>query len=260
MKKIFVLLFFFGLNAASQNVEVEFIEKEPLAADQYFGHDIFDAAYFGVNNTFYKQQGIKINQFSDLQLGEITSADLLNPLQILLFYRNTNTVVVLDNNLVEKKRFNFNKTENFKNIGYAGSAAGNRLWIYNLDAKRIEIWNPEVSSDNSVQKMVPLKNEIKGITTNYNYCWIFTSEKLKMYNVYGVLVKEYPIQNITKAQQYNGDLIFLKERKLYFLGKKSEEAIRILTADFQFEQFHFVNEILYIYDKQYIHKYRIFQP
>jgi hypothetical protein len=79
-----------------------------LTADSFYGVDDFEAIYYGVNSAFIKKKGEKIQQFYDVQLGDLTEVDLINPLNILLFYKDTQTVVLLDNRLNEKQRISLN--------------------------------------------------------------------------------------------------------------------------------------------------------
>lgn len=72
--------------------------------------DLFDNSYYVIDNTFTKKHTSKnIKTYTNLTLGNITSTDIINSFKIVLFYRDFNTVVLLDNQLNLIKKINFKK-------------------------------------------------------------------------------------------------------------------------------------------------------
>jgi len=97
MKNTLLLLFFsFCLSVQAQKSSAELIEKTPFNLERFVGVDKFNNFYGIKSNTFYKLEGSKKYQFADLQLGRLTSADILNPLKITLFYKDMN-IYLIDN-------------------------------------------------------------------------------------------------------------------------------------------------------------------
>ena len=49
--------------------------------------------YYVTNNVFYKKGTEKTISYNTISLGNLTHVDLYNPLQIVLFYKDFNTVI-----------------------------------------------------------------------------------------------------------------------------------------------------------------------
>ena len=161
-----------------------------------------------------KKKDSKEWQYNNLQLGEITSVDILNPLKITLFYADFNTVIILDNTLNEIKRIDFNVIGEFKNLAAATTATDRNLWIFDTNTQQLEVFN-------YVQEKTPIQNlpiPEKFITqkSNYNYCRILTETTLYTYNIYGSLLTQQEVTGVTEFSMTNTEVIFLKEKKLYY--------------------------------------------
>src|SRR5690606_23871748 len=96
-----IALFFFSVLGFSQKAELKFISTIAVEADLYFGKDALGYDYFSKNNVLYKQKNSEKWEYKNLSLGKITLVDLINPLKILVFYQDFNSVVLLDNQLSE---------------------------------------------------------------------------------------------------------------------------------------------------------------
>lgn len=239
----------------AQQLQSELLSEEPFFADVFVGVDDFGAVYFVKDDIFYKKTEKVIFQHADLLLGELTHVNLLNPLEILLYYQNANTAVLVDNNLVEIERYNFNQIEPFRSTAYIGLAAENKLWIYNLNLQRLEIFGRH--HQRNIPHSTPIEDDILGITSNFNYCWIATSKSLRKYNIYATLIEEYPVEGLTAIEQDNENLIILKEKELLFLKKNASEAVPVKLPDIAIEQFYLKDEILYIYSNKVLYQFRI---
>ena len=89
----------------------------------------------------YKEGGDGSFSFNDFQLGRLSSVDILNPLKVVLFYEDTNTVLLLDNRLNVIERIAFNNLMDFINVGNATNAGNSNLWIFNVDSQQLELFN-----------------------------------------------------------------------------------------------------------------------
>ena len=97
MKKLIVFVFLFTLNFWSQEFKLDFIEEKEIKfeADQIIGVTKFDEYIYTKNNILYKQTTNNTFQYQNLQLGPITKVDIINPLKIVVFYEEFNSVVLL---------------------------------------------------------------------------------------------------------------------------------------------------------------------
>jgi len=245
--------------------QVEFISKTPLSADTFVGVDAFTNIYFTTNMELHKTGVDGDFVFNDLQLGPITSVDIINPLNVVLFYEDTNTVVFVDNKLNEIERISFNNLPQFLNINTATNAGNNRLWIFNIDTQQLELFNYR-SLTNAVVSQ-PFSGRLISQTSNFNYCYLLTENKIRTFNVYGSLLSEIAAEGFTKVIQQDEKVMGLKDNALYYLAEISEgktnkyaEAVKIPLPEITIKDLHLTQEFLYIYDGQNIHTLKLTEP
>jgi hypothetical protein len=185
MKYTFVLLLI-GSFLQAQKTDEGF----RLTADSFYGVDDFEAIYYGVNGAFIKKKGKNIQQFYDVQLGDLTEVDLINPLNILLFYKDTQTVVLLDNRLNEKQRISLNKLSPSRFFEHARLAGERRLWLHDIDQNRLELF--DYINNKTLISTAVLKDSISQLLTDYNFCHVVSENHIETYNSYGSKTSTMP--------------------------------------------------------------------
>lgn len=261
MRKViyFIFLILLVKNAFPQSVETQMRAEIPFKMERFIGVDNFNNLY-GINEqVFYKISPSKTQEFQALQLGEITSADIINPLKITLFYKNTNTVVILDNNLNEIDRINFSQIQNFRNLASATTGKNRSLWIYNIDLQRLELF--DYYRERVLAHSQPLGENVLNHKSNFNFCWILSKQNIKVYNTYGSLVGTLPNNGYKKISENNNRLaavneqgeiaLFLEEKKQFIPLSISQNAVK---------DFYLQNDYLYIYSGKIIYQYQLTLP
>lgn len=239
--------------------------QKALVADTFIGIDNYRNIYFIKDEVIHKQ-GLEGNfVFTDLQLGRIATVDIINPLKVVVFFEDTNTVVFLDNNLNEIQRFNFNNLPQFLNVSTATNAGNNSLWICNVDTQQLELYN----YNSKIQRVVsqPFSGALLSQASNFNYCFILTENSLRAFNSYGSLLNEIPNDGFKKIIQQNENLIALSENELYYLhdfaGRNREITTEIVTLtlpEITIKDLQLSNEFLYIYDGKILHTFKLIPP
>jgi hypothetical protein len=103
------LLIFYCLTVSSQEIiPATKLETVKIEGDAFLGFDNQLNYYSIRNNILVKNSPSTTYQYNNLGLGKISRVDFQNPLQILIFYKNFNSVVFLDNQLNEIKKIDFN--------------------------------------------------------------------------------------------------------------------------------------------------------
>lgn len=245
-----VLQFSFG-----QGISIKLTGKIPLEAEKYVGTDNYGNSYFIKQNIFYKNGEDKTYQFNDLQLGKLTSVDIINPLKITLFYENMNTVVFLDRHLIEIGRINFTVLPKFRSLGFATTASNNSLWIFNVNSQQLEIF--DYLKKATLASSQPIGQNVIGQKSNFNFCWLLTEKMVEKYNSYGSLLLKIPNPGFTMLAENNGHLIAKNKEGIFFLKKGSSEFVPLKIPKIDVKSFYLNDENLYIYDGEFIHTYQI---
>ena len=256
MKYTIILFLLFSLSIYSQNnIETSLIKATDFKTDHIVSVDNFGTVYYLKNNTFYKKSGSKTISYNNLQLGGVTSANAFNPLKINLFYRDFNTVIILDNRLAEIFKIDFNSIQPYKNATHISSGFDNTLWVFNQDTQQLELYNYKNGSTQA--RSLPIQSKVLDLKSNYNSVWLLTQAYIYQYNYFGNMIKKTKNEGYTKLAENNGNLILKKENALYFLKKDTFKIIPISLPNLLINQFFVTNETLYIYQNQKLQQFQL---
>ena len=254
--KYIILFILFPVWVWSQQISL--VETKPLDADTFIGIDSFNNIYYIKDQVFYKKINTSISNFKDFQLGEIYSVDIVNPMNIAVYYQDFNTVVLLDNKLSEIERINFNNLSEFINSSQAMVAANNSLWFINMDSQQLELYNYHSKSKILVSQ--PISGEVLSVASNFNYCFVLTEAKIRAYNIYGSLLVELNNEGFQKIVQLNENLIALKDNELYYIDKETREITKIKSPEISIKDLQLTQDFLYIYDENKISTFKLTLP
>ena len=251
-----LFLFLTTGQALSQDFQAQFVKKQALEADVFMGADEFSNIYYTKNRTLYKATSNEILEYAALNLGEITTVDIVNPLKISVFYKQSNTAVLLDNTLTEITRINFSNLENFRNTIMAKTANDRRLWIFNTGLQQLELFDYRLNK--VIVQFPPLDTIPASFASNFNLCWLQNEGVLRTYNIYGTLVNESTtaITFDTLVQNQNS-LIGLKDDTFYIKSNDSDSFTVLDNLEITPQEFSLIGEILYIYNGQNLMTYTI---
>ncbi|MCF7567568.1 hypothetical protein L3X37_04205 [Sabulilitoribacter arenilitoris] len=256
MKPVFFLFLFLWTSAFSQEiVETSFVKKSKMDAERIVSIDVFGSVFYLNNNVFYKKNSIDKISYNNLQLGDLETVDVFNPLKINLFYKNFNTVVILDNRLAEIFKIDFNNLATYKNVTHVSTGHDNTLWLFNQDTQQLELYDYRTNT-NRVYTL-PIQEPVLDLKSNYNTCWLLTKTHLFVYNYFGSLLKKMKHDGFTSMSEGNNHLILKKDNYLYYLKHNTENPILVSTPKLLINQFLLTNGSLYIYDNEFLHEYQL---
>jgi len=260
MKSMILYLFLCGAISAYGQKTITAIlqQQDSLSVDRFVAMDNFGASYTIKDDILVKKLDDKKWQYTNFQLGNITSIDILNPLKITLFYEDFNTVIILDNTLNEIKRIDFNMTAQFKNLAAATTANDRNLWIFDTNTQQLEVFN-YVQEKTPVQNL-PISEKVIMIKSNYNFCKVLSTTSLYTYNIYGSLLSQQDLSGVTDFSMNNTDVIFLKDELLYFTNNEDIYLINLPSDKIAIKQFSLHDDILYIYDGIVLYQFQLKKP
>lgn len=183
--------------------------------------DIFQNIYVHHLQSLQKidTNGNVLYSFSDAQLGNIHSIDVSNPLQILVFYKETQSLLILNNTLNPLSpviRFDHLQLYNVKAI-CASSRGG--FWVYDANQTQLMLFNSKLENiykgtklfiDN-VSEIIEYQNAVYIISENKGY-WKF--------NLKGELIEFISVPDLKKILVYKNQLLYVKESEIEFPNQK----------------------------------------
>tara|TARA_R110002073_G_scaffold57778_4_gene146624 strand:- start:16005 stop:16802 length:798 start_codon:yes stop_codon:yes gene_type:complete len=260
---LFCFLFFQQFFASGQELAAVFVEEQPLKADIFIGVDTFENYYFIRGTTVYKKSTSDTYTYTNTQLGTISSVDITNPLKIVLFYRDFNTVVILDNRLNElSNTINLTTEAYAKNAAFVSISSINNLWLYSLDDNQLSLWNyKNKKTIFNTQSLSFYKANFQGVlqTSNYEFCWLISENEILKFNEYGSFINSFTETNIQKVVPYNDGIIYLKNNKLYHLQDNNSKMILVSYKKHDLNHFWISKDNLYFFDSNVLYIYTFFK-
>lgn len=239
-------------------MEATLTKKTELQADTFVSVTNFNTTYYILDNVLFKHsdetKGIDIG-YNNFQLGNITSANTFNPLKINVFYKNFNTVIVLDNRLAEIYKIDFNTLPDYKNVAHVATGSDNTLWLFNENTQQLELFDYKTNTTRA--KTLPIKNPVLDMKSNYNYCWVLTEAYIYKYDYYGNLLNKTKNQGFTSMAVKDENLILKKDNTLFYLKKDTENYVPIALPNLLINGFFATTETLYIYNLETLFEYQL---
>lgn len=250
--------FLFGQETKIQCKQIEFID---LKADNFYGYDNFGFYYYSKNNAFFKQKKLEIYQYQNINLGDLTQVDFINPLKILLFYRNFNAVVLVDNFLSETTQIHFSELTKPISCKYVGYAEQNKLWLVQDAVNQIGLFDLKT---NFYQTIVPsFDPNITEFQSDFSTIQGYNATKNNWMNIslYGNITPKSDL-SLPKNLQFLADnkAIFLKEASLFFVNLKTKQQIPIEIVEKSIRTFYYHDQILSIFTGKGITNYKTILP
>jgi hypothetical protein len=256
MIKLSILFFFFFFLAVSaQEIPCLSISEIPLNADRFIGVDDFDSIYYVKDNVFYKKENENTISYTNFQMGNIGNIDILNPLEITIFYPDFNVAIKLDNTLNEIIKIDFNQIKNFRNIQYVTTANDKNLWIFNADMHQLEVFNYQTQG--IIPTNQPLHEKIIAQESDYNFCWLLTEKELLSYNIYGSLLSSVPLEGYDGISQSGNHEVLKKKNTLFYKERGLNQMTPLKIIAINIKDFYINEDNLYIYNGKNLYHYKL---
>ena len=263
MKYIFYYILLLSFNfSQSQQTKIEVIKLDSInfKANSFYGVDGFKNYYYANNNVFFKKSEVATFQYQNLSLGNLTKVDVSNPLKIILFYEEFNSVVVLDNQLNEIQKIEFSNLENPIIASSIGIAAQNQLWVYNTLNQQIGLFDLNTATYKNLG--VPIKETFNYYQTDFNYFnWIDSKNQWITTSIYGRITNNGTVEVNENLQLLEANkILFSKENKLYIRDRNVDKLYKIEIVEKSFHNFFYKDQILSIFTEYGITNYKIILP
>ena len=263
MKKVILLLLIGSFSMMiSQNLKQNAVLMDSIRfdGDQFLGYDPFGFYYTIKNNVFSKINTRDTLEYKNISLGKITKVDLQNPLKIVLFYENFNTVILLDNQLNEIQKINFSESTIPIVVSAIGIASQNQLWIYNSMNQQLGLYDYL----NTIYKTisVPFTENIKNYFSDFNaFYWIDNKNNWYACDIFGRITNNGKVPDFESIEIINkNQFIYSTNGSLIFQDLEKDQKTEIKIAEKSFKKFYYKDQILSIFTSEGITNYKIIIP
>ena len=257
---LLITLQFVTALSQEQSLKVAPIAVHKIEADSLIGYDSLGNLYYIQNEVLFKEHKEMLWHYKNSSLGKITRVDLQNPLQMVLFYENFNTVILLDNQLNETLKINFSENTIPLQLTATGIASQNKLWIYNSLTQQMGLFD---YLKNTYQAITPsITGNIKWYESNFNtFQWIDDTLNWYACTPFGKITLLGKIPDFDQVQiTKDNEILYLKDKKLHLLNFQKNIRYPIEGIEKSFKNFYYRDQILSIFTNQEITNYQITIP
>lgn len=181
----------------------------------------------------YLPSGKFFERYSNLQLGNITSVDASNPLKILVYYRDFQQVVFLDNQLSLNS-----DVVSLQNLGYEQTelvcaSANNSFWIFNKQNNELIRFNEsskKVAATGNLKQVLQSNLNPNYLTENNGYVFLNCPETgIYVFDIFGTFSKIISLKNLKNFQIAESIIYFTKDSSLCSYNYKTfEDACKLV--------------------------------
>lgn len=258
MKFFFILFysFFFGFSYC-QNLETKLVRTIDLEADRFIGIDDFENIYYVRNNTFYKKSENEILNYTNVSLGQITWVDIHNPFKIVLFYKNYNSIIILDSKLSElTSKIDFTKETLFNNVILVSHSSVNNLWLF-ADDNKLHLYDFQNHSEIIQTQPITFYQDSfipKSLKSSYKNAWILGETGVIQINEYGNFINYFEIENIDFILPFQKGFIFVKDDIFQYIDENNSRQISIQKRHL-IKDIHVNNSSISIFEGLKVYQY-----
>lgn len=263
MKKLTFLLFlicFCKTNAQKSIIQSTITNQVRLNADDFFGEDNLGYYYFSKDNTLIKVKDNEKYQYKNVALGKIKKIDFQNPLRLLLFYEDFNTIIALDSQCNELQKLFLSETPFLITSSAAGSAIQNNYWIFDQNTQQLGLYNYNTNSYKTIGTVFVKRIKAYYSTFNFFY-WIDEDNNFYSCSYFGTISFLGKIPEYDTISLHDGNfMVYQKDEKLYLYDLAKNSSSSIENVQKTFRNFHYKNQNLAIFTNEGITNYKINLP
>ncbi len=238
-KQIFLLVFFTLLASAilfAQQENEQYYKILPNIKGEKIAVD-FRGNIFVINgNTLYKydKKGTFLYSFQNKSWGNITDVSVASPMKIMLFYREIEQILFLDERLVPLTEPLLLNNQQYQSISLVEYAPSNHIWLYdrfNHDLIKIDLFFNELNKTHlSFNELNP--NQLIVLGTK-NIILHSPEKGILFFDMFGTLIKNISILTENVIQVDESMIYYLKNDELHCYNylKLEETVIPITMPD-----------------------------
>jgi hypothetical protein len=176
----------------------------------------------------------------------------------VLFYKDFNSVIILDNNLNElTNRIDLSKETLFNNVEMVSISSENDLWLYADDTK-LHLYDYKNHSVKIQTQPMNFYQEVfvpNLMKSTYKNVWMGTENGILQFNEYGNYIQFIKMNDISNIFPLKNKFTYIKNENLFLFENNKSIPIQLNYKN-NIKNIYVNKTNIYIYDGSKIHKYR----
>jgi hypothetical protein len=206
---------------------------------------------YNSNNQLLFQQSIK-------SIGAISGIDARNPLKIILFSKEQQTISIFDNNLNLQNQLDLSEYGIKNATCFSASDQPSKFWIYDQPNSTLCMIDLRTNQTQRIQNMHQLigSSEIIQLQEHENYLYIVDAQKgVYQLDFFGSLVTTYPITTSCISIEKNILYVYF-DNKLSIYSNQTSTPVDIITS-IQPNEIKAVDNFIYLKSSNQLIKYSL---
>lgn len=250
MFKLFLLIHFviclFVFQTDNPKNTIVFKEKNSNIKIDDFGN-----VYVITKNEIVKYTtiGTLIKSFSTKRYGTIENVDVTNPLKILVYYKDFQQILFLDNQLTPSSDMISLESLNLEQTSLVCTSANNSFWLYdkqNNSLQRFSQNSQQLVKIDNLKRILDIDIKPNFMKEKSNYLYLnCPTEGILVFDIYGSFYKTIPIKNITEFEVFNENILYFKNKNLCEYSSQTFNTTQKYFADSLLKNVYWQNSVFY---------------
>lgn len=196
-------------------LQISFTEKK-----NHVEVDAFGNIYLINDNEIvkYNSLGVLQKKFSTKRYGKIDFVDAMNPLKILVYYKDFQQILFLDNQLTASSNMISLESLGHEQSSLVCSSSNNSFWIYDKQNNELCRFDSELKSlvkTGNVKRILDVEMKPNYMQEHNNYVYLnCPNEGILVFDIYGTFYKTIPLKNLKEFNIVNGDVFYYDNHHL----------------------------------------------
>jgi hypothetical protein len=219
----------------------------------YFSADNIGNAYLIKEDELikYLPSGKFFARYSNLKLGNITSVDATNPLKLVLYYRDFQQIVFLDNQLSVNSEVVSLEKLGLEQTDLVCASANNSFWVYNKQNNELIRFNESskrITSTGNLKQILQADLSPNFMMEHNGYLYLNSpATGIYVFDIFGAFSKVISIKNLREFQ-VNENIIYYQKDSVFcsYDHRLFDEACKMIPGGSQNISVKYRNNNLFV--------------
>lgn len=166
----------------------------------------------------YNSSGVLQKKFSTKRYGKIDFVDAMNPLKILVYYKDFQQILFLDNQMSASSDMISLESIGHEQTSLVCSSSNNSFWIYDKQNNELSRFDAELKSlvkTGNLKRILDIDIKPNYMQEHNNYLYLnCPNEGILVFDIYGTFYKTIPLKNLKEFNVVNGDVFYYDNHSL----------------------------------------------
>ena len=227
---ISLIILFFSSSTQAQSIDTNFQVIDSFQVHTTFlTTDALEQIYIATDDgklIKLSKDGKKLFEYNNLRLGQVHSIDATHPFNVLVYYGDLATIVLLDRTLSAIKEINLFDLNIFE-VQAIGLSNDNLIWIYDPIESQLKKINNEgdiLFQSRHLNQAVKSTLNINFLIERNNRLYLNDPSKgIFVFDNFGQLQEQLPITGLHQFQLLQEQLIYLKDGLIHYYNLETGE-------------------------------------